>query len=84
MSQEKVDRYKEAKRTREKIMKRQKREWLLTKIGLGVFGAVILGWAGFSDYETIKGPAEVTAEAGSTYTVDFSAIDGYMDGLSVD
>ena len=33
MSQEKVDRYKEEKRNREKIMKKQKREWMAVKAG---------------------------------------------------
>ena len=43
MSQAKVDRYKEEKITREKIMKKQKLECLLTKVVLAVFAILIVG-----------------------------------------
>ncbi len=82
MSQEKVDAYKEQKRNREKIMKRQKREKLLVNIGLAVFGVIIFGWAGVSAYYSIKGSKGAEEQAGATYTVDYAAVDDYMSGLS--
>ena len=48
MSQAKVDRYKEEKRNRAKIMAKEKREWMLMKIGGAVLALAIVGWAGGS------------------------------------
>ena len=44
MSQAKVDRYKEEKKNRQQIMKKEKREWMLTKLAGVVF---LFGWHGF-------------------------------------
>lgn len=81
MSQAKVDRYKEEKRNREKIMKKQKMEWMLTKVGLAVFGVAIVGWAGFSVYQNVTStPKTVTVT--ENYTVNTSSLDDYLNGLS--
>lgn len=82
MSQAKVDRYKEEKKNRDKIMKKQKMEWLLTKVVLGVFGVVVVGWAGVSVYQNVTAkPQSATVETES-YTVNTSALDDYLNGLT--
>lgn len=85
MSQAKVDRYKEEKRNREKIMKKQKREWMLTKTVLAVFGVAIIGWAGVSVYQTATtGTVEDTPVEVQNYTVDTSALDDVLIGTSAE
>lgn len=82
MSQAKVDRYKEEKRNREKIMKKQKLEWFLTKTVLSVLALVIIGWVGISVYRNVtETPDDGTVQV-ETYTVNTSAIDDYLDSLS--
>ncbi len=75
MSQAKVDRYKEEKRNREKIMKKQKRDWMLIKTGLGVVAAVVIVWAGISVYNGIG--SDTPAER-QTYYVDTTAMQEYL------
>ncbi len=83
MSQAKVDRYKEEKKNRSKIMKKQKMEWLLTKVVLTVCAVVIVGWIGVSLYQNITNPSTATVETES-YTVDASPIDDYLNSLPQD
>lgn len=80
MSQAKVDRYKEEKRNREKIIKKQKREWMLTKAGMSVVALALVVWAGVSVYTSFISPESVTADK-PTYTVNTSAIDDFMSDL---
>ena len=84
MSQAKVDRYKEEKKNRDKIMKKQKREWLLTKVALSVFGVAILGWAGFSVYQTVTADPNAGQVQVENYTVNTSALDDYLSGLQAE
>ena len=79
MSQAKVDRYKEEKRNRAKIIKKQKREWMLTKIGMSVVGLVLVAWVGVSVYTGFNS-TETDAEK-PTYTVNTTAIDDFMSEL---
>ena len=51
MSQEKVDRYKEQKKNRKKIMKQEKCKRYLGYTATVVVIALIIGWAGFSIYK---------------------------------
>ena len=51
MSQAKVDKYKEQKRNRAKIMKREKRERLFAEIMVAAVVIAIIVWAGFSVYQ---------------------------------
>ena len=74
MSQAKVDRYKEEKRNREKIMKKQKLEWLLTKVVLAVFAIVIVGWAGISVYRNVTASPDDGMVQVETYTVNTSSL----------
>lgn len=83
MSQAKVDRYKEQKKNRKKIIKKEKREWAAVQAGLGLFALVLVGWTGVAVYQGVTAPAETTGEL-TTYTVDTSAVDDYMAGLDAE
>lgn len=75
MSQEKVNQYKEAKKNRKEILKKQKQKALMTKVGVGVVAAILVVWIGYSAVVTIQ-----NAE-GPAVTVDNSAITEYVNGL---
>ena len=75
MSQAKVDRYKEEKANRAKLMKKQKREKFLWKIGGYAVVLVMVGWIGFSVYDRVH------VETAETYAVTTTAIDDYLAGL---
>lgn len=73
MSQQKVDRYKEEKANRKKIMQQKKMKALLMKIGAAVIAVAIVGWLGYSVY------AKRAAEAPRTeVSVDTQAISDFM------
>ena len=78
MSQAKVDKYKEQKKNRDKIMKREKRERILAEVIVCVVVAVLIGWAGYSFYQNHK-PTVV-----NTYTVDGTALNDYMSELNAE
>ena len=80
MSQEKDDRYKEEKRNREKIMKKQKREWMAVKAGLSVVALAFVAWIGASVYYAVNAP-DPNAELPS-YTVNTSALDDFAADLN--
>ena len=81
MSQAKVDRYKEEKRNRKKIMAREKRNWRLMQAGLGAVCVAIVAWVGISAYQALQ-PADDAAAEVKTYTVDNSALDDYIASLT--
>ena len=78
MSQAKVDKYKEQKKNRDKIMKREKRERILAEVIVGVVVVALIGWAGDSFYQNHK-PTVV-----NTYTVDGTALTDYMSELNAE
>ena len=75
MSQEKVNQYKEEKKNRKQIVKKEKQKSLLTKLGLGVVGLASIVWLGYSAVVTIQ-----SAE-GPAVSVDSSAITEYINGM---
>ena len=75
MSQEKVNQYKESKKNRKEAAKKAKQKSLITKICLGVVGAVLVAWLGYSAVVTIQ-----NAE-GPAVTVDTTAVSEYVEGL---
>ncbi|MCC8051965.1 MAG: hypothetical protein LIP10_15175 [Clostridiales bacterium] len=84
MSQAKVDRYKEEKKNRAKIIKKEKRQWMLTK-AVGVLVAVlVVAWVGFSVYNYTGTTEETTTVELPTYTVDTAALDDYLTALSAE
>lgn len=78
MSQAKVDRYKEEKKNRAKIMKKEKREMLLLKAAGTLVAVALVGWIGFSVYQNVH------VEPAHTYQVKTEALDNYLNGLSSD
>ncbi len=80
MSQAKVDRYKEEKRNREKIIKKQKREWMLTKAAMSLVALVLVVWIGVSVYNGFNSADSTTTDL-PTYTVDTAALDDYLMSL---
>lgn len=83
MSQEKVDRYKEEKRNRKKIMEREKRRWLLTKTVVSLIGVAMVVWIGFSTVSAIRNGNGTETET-DAYVLDFTPINDYVSSLSVD
>lgn len=75
MSQAKVDQYKEAKKNRKEIVKKEKRKAAVLKIGAFVILAAIVVWIGYSAVLTVQ-----NAE-GPAVTVDTTAITDYVNGL---
>lgn len=83
MSQAKVDRYKEEKKNRKQIIKKEKRQWAMIQAGLGIFAVVLVAWAGAAVYQGVTAPAETTGEL-TTYTVNTGALDDYMAELTAE
>lgn len=76
MSQEKVDRYKQEKANRDKLLKKQKRNKMLTKLGGLAVCLVIVGWVGFSAFNKFYTPPV------KNYEVKTTAVDDYLQGLN--
>ena len=87
MSQAKVDRYKEEKKNRAKIMAKEKREWMMVKLGGGLLAVVLVGWIGASVYYNATNKPETATETQvekPVYTVNTTALDDYLGGLELD
>ena len=79
MSQEKVDRYKQEKANRKKIMHKQRMMGIIRKCVLSLAGLVLVAWLGFSAYDMYEsGKERVVAE------VDYSSVTDYMNSLVAD
>ena len=79
MSQAKVDRYKEEKANRKQTMKKQRTMNVVRKSVLVVAGVAVIGWLGFSAYNTIESNQE--REIAS---VNYDAVDTYLNGLTAE
>ena len=87
MSQAKVDRYKEEKKNRKAIMAREKREWAMVKAGGAVLACLVVGWIGFSVYQSVNTPKTTDTNTPievTDYTVNVDAIDNYLQTLTQD
>ena len=79
MSQEKVDRYKQEKANRKKIMHKQRMMGVLRKCVLSLAGLALVAWLGFSAYEMYEsGKERVVVET------DYTPVTDYMDSLVAD
>lgn len=78
MSQAKVDRYKEQKANRQKIMKKEKRERMLWRVGGYAVLLVLVAWIGVSAYNKFH------VETRKFYVSDTTAVDTYLDGLAAE
>ncbi|MDO4614799.1 MAG: hypothetical protein Q4B15_04130 [Lachnospiraceae bacterium] len=84
MSQKKVDAYKDYKKNRTQILKKEKRMKKLEYGAVGAVLALIVFWAGFSVYRNIDNNIKAAeAEAAAVLTeVDYNSYMGYVSGLS--
>ncbi len=78
MSQDKVNRYKEEKANRQKLMAKEKRKNMIRKCSGIVIGIAVIGWLGFSVYNWVQ-----TGLPREELVVDYSAIEGYMNDFTV-
>lgn len=76
MSQEKVDRYKKEKANRKEILKKEKRNRMITRIGGGVVCAALIGWIGWSAYSNLTADSPV-----SQTEVNLESIQNYLTEL---
>ncbi len=83
MSQAKVDRYKEQKKNRKKIMAKEKRNWFFTQLFLVLIGVAIVVWVVIAGYQafTSSSSTETTPIETKTYTLDNSAIEDYLTSI---
>ena len=81
MSQKKVDQYKEYKRNKEKILKREKQIRKLEYIILIVLCCVFVGWFGYSIYDSATHKADAETEAVQPVEVDMNAYGSYVNQL---
>lgn len=79
MSQAKVDRYKEEKKNRKKIMAKEKRMRIAGYI-VGCLVAVrIIGWAGYSGYSAYEASKPM-----ETIYANLDSVTDYMSSLNVE
>lgn len=77
MSQEKVERYKQEKANRKKTIKKQRIMNVVRKIVLAAAAFAIVGWLGYSAYQTHEsGKERPVAE------INYDSINDYMTQLS--
>lgn len=81
MSQAKVDRYKEEKKNRAKIIKKEKRQLLAMKLGASAVAVALVAWFGVSVYLGFQAEDVTTTTEKTTYTVNTSAVDDFLTGL---
>ena len=81
MSQEKVDLYKEEKKNRKKIMRREKIRTRLTVVAVVVVFGFLIGWFSWAVYNNVKNNQATTAKA-TTTELDLSAIESYTTALN--
>lgn len=79
MSQAKVDRYKEEKKNRKKIMAREKRNRTLGIAAGCLVLAAVIGWAGYSGYRVYENSRPL-----ETIYADLDAVNDYMDSLNAE
>lgn len=83
MSQAKVDRYKQEKKNRDKIIKKEKCQLAAMKAGVSVVAIALVAWVGVSVYHGLQSEDTTTAEKPS-YTVNTSSLDEFITGLNTD
>lgn len=76
MSQAKVDRYKQEKANRKKIMAQEKRKHILAVACGWIVAIAIIGWAGYSAYNVYENNKPM-----ETIYANLDSINDYMDSL---
>lgn len=77
MSQEKVDRYKQEKVNRKKNMRKQRMMNIVRKSALTLAGLALIGWLGYSAYDTYTANQERAVAS-----VNYDAVSTYLNGLT--
>lgn len=77
MSQEKVDRYKQEKANRKKIMKKEKAANVARKCVVGLAALLLVGWVGYSAYGTYK-----SNKPKESVEIDYTALTEFSNNLS--
>ena len=77
MSQEKVDRYKEKKYNRQKLMKREKWVRRLEYTAAALVAAAMVGWLGYSVYEMAQNSRKPVS-----YEMECTAVNDYLNTLN--
>lgn len=77
MSQAKVDKYKEEKANRKKIMRKEKIMNVVRKCIVGIVGLVLVGWIGYSAYHTYE-----ASKPKEEVEIDYTAFDNLSDELT--
>ena len=81
MSQKKVEQYKEFKKNREKIYAKQKKMKQLRLILASVLAVLVIGWFGYSIYNTATRPPVSEDGVVTPVEVDYDAYNEYLAGL---
>ena len=76
MSQAKVDRYKEEKANRKKIMKQEKVKHVLRNLAASAVIVALVGWVGYSVYGIYE-----DHQPRQSVEVDYSAVDSYLNSI---
>lgn len=76
MSQAKVERYKQEKANRKKIMAQEKRKRITAIVCGWVIAIAVVGWAGYSAYRTYENNKPM-----ETVYANLDAINDYVDAL---
>lgn len=77
MSQAKVDRYKQEKANRKKIMAQEKRKRTLSVICGWVIAIALIGWAGYSGYQMYENSKPM-----ETIYANLDSINNYMESIT--
>ncbi len=77
MSQEKVERYKEAKVNRKKTIKKEKRMRILRNSVASVVVVAVLGWIGYSGVVSI-----IESQPREAVEVDYASVSNYEGELT--
>ncbi len=81
MSQKKVEQYKEFKKNREKVYAREKRNQKIRLIIAAVLAVLVIGWFGYSIYNSATRPAVSEDGSVSAVEIDFNGYTEYLTGL---
>lgn len=81
MSQKKVDQYKEYKKNKAQILKREKMLSKLEYIGAILVCVIIVAWLGFSAVQSKKRADEANAATAPATEIDLNAYADYVNGL---
>ena len=79
MSQAKVDRYKEEKKNRKKIMAKEKRMRITGYVAGCLVAAGIIGWAGYSGYSAYEANKPM-----ETIYANLDSVTDYMSSLNAE